>query len=302
MLIPLLRKYLAPYRTWLTAVVALQFVGTIAMLFLPSMNADIIDNGVARGDTGHILRVGGLMLAVWSSMRAESEKHKQEMADSFDLVDLITGEIDKVKQFEEAMADLGGGDLQTGLDEAWRISRKLGISMEDIGNVITGLNSPNSGDVRMEGRSLLGLRADEVAARGIARTFQNLRLFGAMTVVENVMLGTHLSKDAPGLVPTLFTAPRFRRHEAEMRERSHDANPDPQQSRADDRHVSASRRRSRHGRHRPQYGGTRAAVCLPVCGRRLARVGDDRTRGAMGGRGSDRDEQPRTARRIRADR
>jgi branched-chain amino acid transport system ATP-binding protein len=90
-------------------------------------------------------------------------------------------------------------------------------------NVITGLNSPNSGDVRMEGRSLLGLRADEVAARGIARTFQNLRLFGAMTVVENVMLGTHLSKDAPGLVPTLFTAPRFRRHEAEMRERSHDA-------------------------------------------------------------------------------
>ena len=90
-------------------------------------------------------------------------------------------------------------------------------------NVITGLNSPNSGDVRMEGRSLLGLRADEVAARGIARTFQNLRLFGAMTVVENVMLGTHLSKDAPGLVPTLFTAPRFRRHEAEMRERSHEA-------------------------------------------------------------------------------
>jgi ABC-type branched-subunit amino acid transport system ATPase component len=90
-------------------------------------------------------------------------------------------------------------------------------------NVITGLNNPDSGDVRLEGRSILGLRADEVAARGIARTFQNLRLFGAMTVAENVMLGTHLSRDAPGLVPTLFTAPRFRRHEAEMRERSEDA-------------------------------------------------------------------------------
>src|SRR5512134_387906 len=67
-------------------------------------------------------------------------------------------------------------------------------------NVITGLNNPDSGDVRMEGRSILGLRADEVAARGIARTFQNLRLFGAMTVAENVMLGTHLSRDAPGLM------------------------------------------------------------------------------------------------------
>ncbi|HET7690137.1 MAG TPA: ABC transporter ATP-binding protein [Nocardioidaceae bacterium] len=64
MLIRLLKEYLAPYRPWLSAVVTLQFVGTIAMLFLPSMNADIIDNGVARGDTGHILRMGGLMLAV----------------------------------------------------------------------------------------------------------------------------------------------------------------------------------------------------------------------------------------------
>jgi ATP-binding cassette, subfamily B, multidrug efflux pump len=64
MLATLLRQYLAPYRSWLTAVVSLQFVGTIAMLFLPSLNADIIDNGVARGDTGYILRVGAVMLAV----------------------------------------------------------------------------------------------------------------------------------------------------------------------------------------------------------------------------------------------
>src|SRR3954465_12848205 len=60
----LLREYLARYKPWLTAVVALQFVGTMAALYLPSLNADIIDNGVARGDTGYITRTGAMMLGV----------------------------------------------------------------------------------------------------------------------------------------------------------------------------------------------------------------------------------------------
>jgi ATP-binding cassette, subfamily B, multidrug efflux pump len=64
MLIALLRTHLAPYRRWLGAVVALQLVGTIASLYLPSLNADIIDNGVAKGDTDYIMRTGGWMLAV----------------------------------------------------------------------------------------------------------------------------------------------------------------------------------------------------------------------------------------------
>ncbi|MGN9774332.1 ABC transporter ATP-binding protein [Micromonospora sp. H33] len=64
MLIRLLRTYLHPYRRPLAAVVILQFVGTMASLYLPSLNADIIDLGVAHGDTGYILRTGGWMLAV----------------------------------------------------------------------------------------------------------------------------------------------------------------------------------------------------------------------------------------------
>src|SRR5213083_2616610 len=64
MLIRLLKTYLRPYRHSLAAVVTLQFIGTIAMLFLPSLNADIIDKGVLRGDTGYIMRIGGVMLAV----------------------------------------------------------------------------------------------------------------------------------------------------------------------------------------------------------------------------------------------
>ncbi|WP_200209462.1 ABC transporter ATP-binding protein [Micromonospora coerulea] len=64
MLIRLLRHQLRPYRRLLAAVVALQFVGTMASLYLPSLNADIIDRGVALGDTDQIMRTGGWMLVV----------------------------------------------------------------------------------------------------------------------------------------------------------------------------------------------------------------------------------------------
>ena len=64
MLVRLIREYVRPYRTWLLMVVALQFTGTMAALYLPSLNADIIDRGVAVGDTSYIMRTGGLMLLV----------------------------------------------------------------------------------------------------------------------------------------------------------------------------------------------------------------------------------------------
>ncbi|MEV8513775.1 ABC transporter ATP-binding protein [Dactylosporangium sp. NPDC051484] len=64
MLIRLLRTYLRPYRGPITLVVVLQLVQTLATLYLPTLNADIIDRGVITGDTGYILRIGGFMLAV----------------------------------------------------------------------------------------------------------------------------------------------------------------------------------------------------------------------------------------------
>ena len=64
MLVRLVRAYVSPYRSWLTAIVTLQFVGTVGMLYLPKINADIIDNGVVNGDTGYIVSHGGLMLLV----------------------------------------------------------------------------------------------------------------------------------------------------------------------------------------------------------------------------------------------
>jgi ATP-binding cassette subfamily B protein len=64
MLFRILRTHLAPYKPWLAAIVVLQFVATVAMLYLPSLNADIIDQGVAVGDTDYILRTGMVMLGV----------------------------------------------------------------------------------------------------------------------------------------------------------------------------------------------------------------------------------------------
>jgi ATP-binding cassette subfamily B protein len=63
-LIRLLRDHLRPYRGTIALVVLFQFVQTLATLYLPTLNADIIDNGVVLGDTGYVMRVGGVMIGV----------------------------------------------------------------------------------------------------------------------------------------------------------------------------------------------------------------------------------------------
>jgi branched-chain amino acid transport system ATP-binding protein len=59
-------------------------------------------------------------------------------------------------------------------------------------NVLTGLYAPNAGDFTFDGRRLTGLKPHQVATHGIARTFQNIRLFANMTALENVMVGRHV--------------------------------------------------------------------------------------------------------------
>ncbi len=72
MLMRLLRAYLRPYARWLTAVMVLQLLSTIASLYLPSLNAQIIDNGIAKGDTAYILVTGGWMLLISCAQIASS--------------------------------------------------------------------------------------------------------------------------------------------------------------------------------------------------------------------------------------
>jgi ATP-binding cassette, subfamily B, multidrug efflux pump len=60
----LLRQYIRPYRGLVAVLVALQLISTLASLYLPTVNAAIIDDGVIKGDTETIVRLGGVMLAV----------------------------------------------------------------------------------------------------------------------------------------------------------------------------------------------------------------------------------------------
>ena len=63
-MIALLRTYLRPYAAQLAVVLVLLLIGALGSLYLPDLNGEIIDNGIAKGDTAYIVRVGGLMLLV----------------------------------------------------------------------------------------------------------------------------------------------------------------------------------------------------------------------------------------------
>src|SRR5512145_3228366 len=58
-------------------------------------------------------------------------------------------------------------------------------------NILTGIYRPDEGEIVFEERSLVGLTPDKITAAGVSRTFQNIRLFGHMTVLENVLVGMH---------------------------------------------------------------------------------------------------------------
>jgi ABC-type branched-subunit amino acid transport system ATPase component len=85
-------------------------------------------------------------------------------------------------------------------------------------NIITGLLPPTGGRVRFRGEDLSGLGPDRVAARGIARTFQNIRLFREMTALENVSVGQHL-RTRTTLLEAVVAARSYRVEEARVRSR-----------------------------------------------------------------------------------
>ena len=86
-------------------------------------------------------------------------------------------------------------------------------------NAISAMVPITSGDIIFEGSSLLGLDANQVTARGIARTFQNVRLFINMTIAENCMVSQHC-RTKQGAMGALFYTRAFRREEAEIRARA----------------------------------------------------------------------------------
>jgi branched-chain amino acid transport system ATP-binding protein len=91
-----------------------------------------------------------------------------------------------------------------------------GAGKTTVMNLITGIYAPTGGDIRLDGQSIVGLSPDQITRRGIARTFQSLRLFLNMSVIENVMAAAY-PRTSANLWQIIFRTPAFRREEAQIR-------------------------------------------------------------------------------------
>jgi branched-chain amino acid transport system ATP-binding protein len=88
-------------------------------------------------------------------------------------------------------------------------------------NILTGLYKPTSGQLIFDGRDITRKRPDQITALGVARTFQNIRLFGTMTATENVMVGQHARMKA-GLFGSIIRPPWVNKEEDAVTEKAHE--------------------------------------------------------------------------------
>ena len=116
----------------------------------------------------------------------------------------------------QALSDVGI-EIQRG--QVYGLIGPNGAGKTTLFNVLTGLYTPDSGSFELAGKPYTPTAVHEVAKAGIARTFQNIRLFAEMTALENVMVGRHVRTQS-GLVGAILRTPRFKREELEIAERA----------------------------------------------------------------------------------
>ncbi len=110
-------------------------------------------------------------------------------------------------------------DIAVGEGEIVSVIGPNGAGKSTALNLITGIYGPDSGDIRFEGRSIVGMQPHDITQLGIARTFQTLRVFLNMSVIENVMTGAYCYTHS-GVWPTVLRLPGWRREEEEIRRRA----------------------------------------------------------------------------------
>jgi branched-chain amino acid transport system ATP-binding protein len=111
------------------------------------------------------------------------------------------------------LAAVKGVSLDLHLGEFVGLIGPNGAGKTTVFNVISGVYRPTSGDIRFRGESIVGLAPHEVAQHGITRTFQNIRLFGGMSVIENVKVARH-HRTRSGLLASMICTRSFRDEEA----------------------------------------------------------------------------------------
>jgi branched-chain amino acid transport system ATP-binding protein len=112
---------------------------------------------------------------------------------------------------------VNGLDMTVKLGEIYGLIGPNGAGKTTVFNLLTGVYKPTSGEIYFRGRQIDGLRSYEISRRGVSRTFQNIRLFPSMSVLENVMTACHRHAKQ-NLVDAVFRLPRFERDEREHRE------------------------------------------------------------------------------------
>lgn len=117
------------------------------------------------------------------------------------------------------LAAVDGVDLDILKGQIYSIIGPNGAGKTTVFNLITGIYKPTAGDITFEGASIAGRRPDQVLRRGITRTFQNIRLFNNMTVLENVLVGQHTQLPSD-VVSALFRLPNYRRAERRAEQRA----------------------------------------------------------------------------------
>lgn len=119
-----------------------------------------------------------------------------------------------VKRFGGLTA-VGGVDFSFPRGKISAVIGPNGAGKTTFFNMITGIYTPDEGQIELDGNSIVGVKPHQITGRGIARTFQNIRLFGSMTVLENVMVGMHIHLKS-GILGTLLSLPAFRHEEDEV--------------------------------------------------------------------------------------
>jgi branched-chain amino acid transport system ATP-binding protein len=108
-------------------------------------------------------------------------------------------------------------DMSVHRGEIYGLIGPNGAGKTTIFNLLTGVYRPTSGEIHFENHRVDGLRPYQIARRGVSRTFQNIRLFPGMSVLENVMTACHIHAKQ-NLMDAVFRLPRFERDEQEHRD------------------------------------------------------------------------------------
>jgi ABC-type branched-subunit amino acid transport system ATPase component len=126
--------------------------------------------------------------------------------------DMALLEAQTVTKIFGGLVAVGGVDLAVEARAIVSLIGPNGAGKTTFFNCLTGLYRPEEGDILFDGNSLVGLRSDQIIALGMARTYQNIRLFGSMTAIENVLVGQHVRLRSTPL-GAIFQSPGTRREE-----------------------------------------------------------------------------------------